>query len=204
MSGLFKRGDVWYIRYTANGKRKWEGIGTSKRQAELVLAKRKLEIKDGRYFSTPKGLKWTYGQLLDRYLAYAQVTKKPSTYQRTDRVFEKPLREVFGETSLKDLTPQHVNTYMESKLASQLAPATVRHHLMLLKHSLTMAVKWGLLATNPLRDVHLPVKVNNARLRYLAPEEIDCLLTVCPLHLKRLVLTALHTGKHLGISSAVE
>src|SRR5262249_21294534 len=64
----------------------------------------------------------------------------------------------------------------------------------LLKHSFTMAVKWGLLPANPLRDVRLPVKVNNARLRYLTLEEIDRLLAVCPLHLKRLVLTALHTG----------
>ena len=57
-----------------------------------------------------------------------------------------------------------------------------------------MAVKWGLLADNPLRDARLPVKVNNARLRYLTPEEIDRLLAVCPQHLQRLVLVALHTG----------
>jgi hypothetical protein len=36
MRGLLKRGSTWYIRYTApGGKRKWEAIGTSKRQAEL-------------------------------------------------------------------------------------------------------------------------------------------------------------------------
>jgi integrase len=65
---------------------------------------------------------------------------------------------------------------------------------MMLKHTFTMAVKWGLLPSNPLRDVRLPVKVNNARLRYLMPEEIDRLLAVSPIHLKRLVLTALHAG----------
>src|SRR5437899_902319 len=151
--GLLKRGDVWYIRYTVpGGKRKWEAIGTSKRQAELVLAKRRLEIKDGHYFSTPKGLRWTYGQLLDRYLEYAKVVKKPSTYQRTDMVFRKPLRESFDEVLLKDLTPLKVDAYMEGKLVSGLAPATVRHHLMMLKHSFTMAVKWGLVPENPLRD----------------------------------------------------
>ena len=158
------------------------------------MAKRKLEIKDGQYFSTPKGLKWTYGQLLDRYLEYAKVTKKASTYQRTDCIFGKPLREAFGNLLLKDVTPNKVTTYMENKLADGLKPATVRHHLMMLKHTFTMAVKWGLLPANPLRDVRLPVKVNNARLRYLSPEEIDRLLAVCPTHLKRLVLTALHAG----------
>ena len=57
-----------------------------------------------------------------------------------------------------------------------------------------MAAKWGLLPTNPLRDVRLPVKVNNARLRYLTPEEMDRLLAVCPPHLKPIVITGLHTG----------
>src|SRR2546430_4537998 len=42
----------------------------------------------------------TYGQLLDRYLEYAKVVKKPSTYQRTDMVFRKPLRESFDEVLL--------------------------------------------------------------------------------------------------------
>jgi integrase len=194
-SGLLKRGQTWYIRYSVpGGKRKWEAIGSSKRQAELVLAKRKLEIKEGRYFSTPKGLKWTYGQLLDRYLDYAKVTNKPSTYEHNTRIYSVPLRDAFGEILLKNLRPEKVTVYIEGKLASGLAPATVRHHLRLLKHALTMAVKWGLVAENPLRDVRLPVKVNNARLRYLTLEEINRLLAVCPLHLRRLVLTALHTG----------
>jgi len=68
----------------------------------------------------------------------------------------------------------------------------------LLKHSFTMAVKWALLPAHPLRDVRLPVKVNNARLRYLMPEEIDRLLSFCPLHLKRVVLVALHAGMRKG------
>ena len=104
MAGLLKRGDIWYIRYNVNGKDKWEAIGKSKRQAELVRAKRKLEIKDGQYFSTPKGLKWTYGQLLDRYLEYAKVTKKPKTVQ-TDITWSKSLRQAFGGMLLKDVKP---------------------------------------------------------------------------------------------------
>jgi site-specific recombinase XerD len=193
MKGLLKRGNVWTIRYTVSGKRKWEAIGTSKRQAELVLAKRKTEIKEGQYFSTPKGLKWTYGQLLDRYLEYAKVTKKPSTYE-TDTYWAKHLRAAFGDMHLKDITPDKVATYLENKLGDGLKPATVAHHLALLKHSFTMAVTWGLLPTNPIQRVKLPVKVNNARIRYLNPQEVQRLLAVCPLHLRRIALAALHTG----------
>lgn len=191
--GVMKRGNTWYIRYQHEGKDKWEAIGASKRQAELVLAKRKIEIKEGRYFSTPKGLKWSYGQLLERYLEYAQVTKRASTYE-TDTYWAKHLREAFGAIPLKDLTADKATIYLENKLANGLKPATVAHHLALLKHSFTLAVKWGLLLTNPLRDVRLPVKVENERLRYLTPHEINRLLAICPPHLKRLAITALHTG----------
>src|SRR5215475_11091453 len=104
VKGLLRRGSVWYIRYQFEGKDKWEAIGPSKRQAELVLAKRKVEIKEGRYFSTPKGLKWTYGQLLDRYLEFAKVTKKASTYE-TDTYWAKHLRAAFGGYLLKDVSP---------------------------------------------------------------------------------------------------
>jgi integrase len=191
--GLMKRGAVWYIRYSFQGKDKWEAIGPSKRQAELVLGKRKLEIAEGRYLSTPKGLKWTYSQLLDRYLNYAKVVKKASTYE-TDTYWAKHLRRSFGSMPLKDITADKVATYLENKLADGLKPATVAHHLALLKHSFTMAVKWNLILAHLLRDVKLPIKVSNERLRYLTPQEINRLLTVCPLHLRRIVLTALHTG----------
>ena len=42
-----KRGDItWYIRYTYQGKDKWEAIGPSKRRAELALAKRMSRSRD--------------------------------------------------------------------------------------------------------------------------------------------------------------
>ena len=179
MKGLLKRGDVWYIRYTIpGGKRKWEAIGTSKRKAELVLAQRHREIEEGRYFSTPKGLGWIYNQLLDRYLEYAKVTRKPHTYA-ADYGRIRDLKNAFGDALLKGMTSDKVTVYVENLLHDGYAPATVRHYLVLLKHSFAMAVKWGLVAENPLRNVRLPVKVNNARLRYLTLEEIDRLLAVC-------------------------
>ena len=198
MNGLIKRGKAWTIRYTVpNGKRKWEAIGTSKRQAELVLAKRKLEIKEGRYFSTPKGLKWTYGQLLDRYLEYGRVTKKAST-SKAEGYLGKQIRAVFGDVYLKDVTPEKVQMYLEGKLAARLSASTANYHLSILKHSFSMAIKWGLLQTNPLSEVKLPVKINNARQRYLTPEEITRLLEMCTPHWRNVALVALYTGMRKG------
>ncbi|MGE0827175.1 MAG: hypothetical protein AB7G75_28515 [Candidatus Binatia bacterium] len=111
--GLIKRGDTWHIRYTVpGGKRKWEAVGTSKRQAELVLAKRKTEIKEQKYFPTLEGYAWTVNQLFDRYVEYSKVTKKPSTCD-SDGYLLPHLRKAFGELLLKDITPDTVSSYLE-------------------------------------------------------------------------------------------
>lgn len=193
MSGLLKRGSTWYIRYRFEGKDKWEAIGASKRQAELVLAKRKAEIKEHKYFPTPEGYSWTFNRLLERYVEYSKVTKKPSTCA-SDGYLLPHLREAFGTLLLKDITPDKVNLYLEEKLRHY-SPSTCRYHLSLIKHAFNVAVtKWKLLRDNPLRDVKLPVKVQNERQRFLTPQEIERLIAVCPPHLKRIALTALHTG----------
>src|SRR5215510_2342380 len=84
--GLYKRqgktGPTWVIQYFAHGKRVREAIGPSKRQAELVLAKRKADIREGRYFApTEKPL--AFSILADRYLKeYAALHKQPRSYER--------------------------------------------------------------------------------------------------------------------------
>jgi len=42
MVGLFRKGKNWYIDYHVEGWRKREKIGPNRRQAELVLQKRKV------------------------------------------------------------------------------------------------------------------------------------------------------------------
>src|SRR5215813_9806561 len=46
--GLYKRGTTWCVQYFADGRRIREAVGPSKRQAELILAQRKTELKEAR------------------------------------------------------------------------------------------------------------------------------------------------------------
>ena len=83
--GLYKRrgkeGSTWCIQYFTHGKRIREAIGPSKRQAELVLAKRKAEIREGRFFDTRKESTLTLPALIDRYLTeYSSLHKKPDAF----------------------------------------------------------------------------------------------------------------------------
>ncbi len=82
--GLYKRkgkaGTTWGVQYFAHGKRIREAIGPSKRQAELVLAKRKADIREGRYFA-PAEKSLAFSVLADRYLKeHASLHKRPRSY----------------------------------------------------------------------------------------------------------------------------
>ena len=109
--GLYKRGDTWTIQYFANGKRVRESIGPSKRQADLVLAKRKADMREGRYFiPTEKPL--AFSVLADRYMKeYAVLHKKPRSYER-NVASTKVLKAYFGEKPVAKITPEDVHAYI--------------------------------------------------------------------------------------------
>jgi len=52
--GVYKRGTTWYIDYYAGYKRRREKIGPSKRQAEVVLKKRMVQVAENRFLEVEK------------------------------------------------------------------------------------------------------------------------------------------------------
>jgi integrase len=195
---LNKNGTItWVVRLKHAGREIVQSIGPSKREAQLVEGKLKAEIREGKFFDIQPGQRWTYTQLLDRYLAYGTVAKRPGT-SALDHIVAKQLRPVFGSLRLPEVTKRKVLSYLEDKLHAGLAPSTVNYHLAILRHSFTMAVQWELLRENPLAGVKLPAKIENERVRYLLPDEYTRLLSVCNPMWQRLVTLAVHTGLRKG------
>src|SRR5882724_6671953 len=122
--GLYKRGSTWSIQYFANGKRVREAVGPSKRQAELVLAKRKTDMREGRYFApTEKPL--AFSVLADRYLKeHAALHKKPRSYLR-NVASDKVLKAYFGETLITNIEPADVHAFIMSRKEKRKAAATI-------------------------------------------------------------------------------
>ena len=48
---IFKKNDNWYIDYYVNGRRKREKIGPNRKQAIIVLQKRKVQIAEKRFLA---------------------------------------------------------------------------------------------------------------------------------------------------------
>lgn len=193
--GLYKRqgknGASWVIQYFANGKRCREAIGPSKRQAELVLAKRKADMREGRYF-TPTEKPLAFSVLADRYLKeYAALHKKPRSCLRS-AVSTKVLKAYFGETLLKNITPEHVHAFIMGRKEQGKAAATINGEIALLSHMFTWGNKLKLVAHHPVRGVGY-LKAHR-RERYLSHEEIQRLLHTCTGDLREMVILALGTG----------
>lgn len=91
---------------------------------------------------------------------------------------------------------EHVQK-LKNRRGELLAPATVRHHQVLLRHVFALAAKDGRLTNDPARAVPL-VRVQNQRERLVTKAELRILLKRLPPWLRTLTIVAYETGMRLG------
>jgi len=193
--GVYKKGKNWYIDYyLPNGKRKREKIGPNKKQAQLVLNKRKVEIVEGKFFDIVKEKRIPFEEMAKEYLeVYSKPNKKSC---RRDEISIKHLCGFFKNKSLQDITSLDVEKYKQKRIG-KVSPNTVNRELACLKHIFNKAKEWGRLKENPISSVKL-FKTDNRRIRYLSREEIAKLLKNSPENLKSIIIFALNTGMRKG------
>jgi integrase len=154
-----------------------------------VLAKRRVELAEGKFLDKRKVPKCTFDELAALYLDSAKVNHSgyASTRSRVGQMQAK-----FGMFQLSSITPLIIDTYA-AKRAAVRKPATVDRELQILHHMFCKAQEWGKALANPVKH-HRPLRANNRRFRYLSLEEKDRLLEVADDVLRPLLITALHTG----------
>lgn len=170
MKGVRKRNGKYFIDYRAGGQRVREIIGTSQKQAALVLSKRKVEVVENRYFNVRKQHKVLFDDFVKTfYELHSCVNKKAKGIKRDEQLI-KHLVDHFGGRYLYEIKPQMIEEYKALR-QGLVAPATVNKELACLKTMFNKAILWGKVAENPVRSVKL-LKEDNRRLRYLEQGEI--------------------------------
>ncbi len=190
---IFKKDGAWYIDYYVNGRGRRERIGSSRKLAEAVLAKRKVQIAEGKFLDVSGPTKIKFETLAAEYLKFSKINKRS---WRKDQVSIENLKALFGGRYLSEITPLKIEHY-KAKRKDQVTPASVNRELACLKHMFTKAIEWGMTSENPARKVKL-FRENNARLRYLTPEEAKRLIDAATPHLKPILIVALNTGMRKG------
>ena len=157
-------------------------------------------IREGRHFKTAAAKRTTLADVIDRYLLES-VPQKSASQQENQKDHLAFWRERLGDYALADITSDKIidlrNELARGKTphGKQRQPSTVNHYTNTLSHVFTMAAKWQLTDTNPLRLVD-KLKEPRGRVRWLDDDERKRLLDECRKRpdLYTVVVLALSTG----------
>ncbi len=120
----------------------------------------------------------TLGTLLERFDAAAVVKSGTLTVYRQATAM---LREHFGESrNVATITPADADDWRRALADSGLASATVAKRVRVAKAVFQKAVKWGMLASNPLADLRSGSQANPERAHYVSPATVRAIMAACP------------------------
>lgn len=193
MKGLTLRGRIWWISYNANGKRIRESVGPSKSLAKEVLAKRKNEISEGRFFDTRKTRGVTFRAIADKYweLHGQHLRSNAWRYMLTEVVTR------FGDKPAGDISIADLQAYY-NEIRARASISTANRNITLLKSVFNRAIAWELYSgANPATKITKAKEPAN-RLRYLSQAELRALLGVCDPRIFPILACALFTGMRRG------
>lgn len=122
---------------------------------------------------------------------YSKVNKR-SWKDDQDRL--RWINDLFGDITLSELSPIHVERLKSEKLKEGVTKTTVNHYLKTLKRMYNIAISWGYAERNPVRGVKFFSERDAQRERILTEEEEDRLLEAASAHLRPILVVALSTG----------
>jgi integrase/ribosomal protein S27E len=194
----------FFIEYYVERRRRREKIGTSRTLAETVLAKRKVEVAEGRYLDKKKEFRVKFDDFCEEYLElHSKVNNR--SWEKSDAVRIRSLKKFFSGKYLDEITPHLIekfkaerrNTPKKNKMVvclKNVSQSTINRELAVLKGIFSKAILWKRFnGRNPVKEIKL-FQEKSERLRFLEREEIKSLLKECEEDLKPFVIFALNTG----------
>ncbi len=190
---VYKRGSVWYIRFTHRGFEHRESSGSSDRKVAASLLKRRIaEVIEGRIIG-PQADRVTFDDLAKLIEQDYKTNERRSTVDMLGRVAH--LRESFGKMRAVDITHRMLLTYVEKRQKEEAASATIRYEIVILGRMFSLAIKANMLTTKP----PLPtIRVRNTRAGFFEPDEIARVLAALPEDLRPAIEFAYITGWRIG------
>jgi excisionase family DNA binding protein len=186
--------DRWYVDFKYNGQRKREVVNDAQGRGEALIAlqRRVAEIFNGKYhpqreIESPKFIEFSEKFLQD-------YSKKEKKSWKTDECRLKKIGEFFGAFRLKEITGIMILNFRESRLKQVISRLTINRECALLKKMFNWAIEKGYLQENPVRKVKMYSEKDTARDRVLSQKEEANLLQELAVHLKPIIIFALHTG----------
>jgi integrase len=195
-SGLYLRRNVWWVSYTINRHRFRESTGYRDRKAaELVLAKIKVGIKEGKWFGKSADVRTPLAQAAAQYLELYAKGRKVS-WQEDEGILRRLSEHLGPSAILQDIDRVSIERFLHKLLGAGSSFARVNRYIATLKSFWNRQVEWGKAKTNPLRGIKMyPERMETA---YIELGQIRALLAACSDRLRPIVGVALLTGLRQG------
>lgn len=192
-SGLYM---ARYTVQTSAGPKRRTIYGKTRREVDEKLTKAKANRDAGLLFDAQNQ---TVSEYLNRWLENSvKGNVRPRTLQSYRLHVRLYINPALGRKKLKNLSPDHLQTFYSVQLDAGLAPSTVRYAHAVLHRALKQALRWGLVPRN-VADAVDPPKVERAEVQPLTPGQVKTLLSSARGdRLEALYILALHTGLRQG------
>jgi integrase len=145
----------------------------------------------------------TVKRLLTDWLASVKSTVRIRSYEKYESIVNKHLLPDLGRIRLEKLSPQHVQTLIDAKLAAGLHPNTVSGIKIVLSHALSQAMRFSMIGRNVaalVRGPKIPRHEMSVRTQEQAAHFIEC----CDKEpLGAFYVLKLHTGLRRGEGTAL-
>ncbi len=161
--GLYKRDPVWWMSFTHNGKQFRRSTETEdKKLAQRIFDKLKGEIAEGKWFEKLPGEDYTFGDLMEKYMAeYSAVNKAASSHKR-DKSLGSPLVSLWRILSNRHKSRRWFRIIKVKRRDEGASPRTINYELTLMSHAFNIAIReWEWINDNPVKKVK-GERVNNA------------------------------------------
>jgi integrase len=200
---IFKRGEIWYVSFWADGRQIQKSSGSQKRQDAVKLRDQLLGKKARGEMGDAVSAKVTCGELLDDLLEYAESNIKASTAHIWKLVVEANIRPFFGHLRAAALTTEKLKEFRRKRLAEGRSDSTANRDLSILRTAFNRGKK-----CTPPKVVNIPyfpmVTETNVRQGFLTDQQYAKLRDAIPDYLKPIFVTAYFTGVRLGELLAIE
>ncbi len=177
----------------------WMSEGYTAATASQIRSERIRTLRHGEDLPKDKPEEVTLGAVWIKYDKWLNTGKIDAI---TDRgYYRKHIEPLFAKTVISEISVLELEDLKGKLFDKGLAPATVKHVLVLIRQLINKAISWKMWSgANPVKDVKLPI-LNNNRERFLSYEEAHILLRELEQvssQLRDMSLLSLHTGMRAG------
>ena len=189
MGSLYRRGQVWWIKFYRDGKPIRESAGTPKEsEARKLLRRREGEAEEGKPH-IPNVTRVRLEELLEDMLTDYRVNGKRSLVRAELSVSH--LKKHFGLRRAVDLGTPAVRQYIARRQGDGARNATINRELAALRRAFSLACQAGRLFVRP----HIPMlQERNIRQGFFEREQYQAVLRHLPDDLRPLITFAYITG----------